>query len=189
MLLVVSWPFPGKVNVITAHFDEKRSIVLSSHRNAFKPDFESLPYLFLASGNININAMLYPNVILTAAIPPTLTVSNGSSVTLRQGTNAHIRLSVLNPDGTDVTVERATGYRTDCLTSLTTERVDINTNNLTGCDIAWVSIVLDFWKFIPTSHLRGNESWIRVSILVVGFNTLPWICLQTSEMPLKGVFI
>ena len=62
---------------------------------------------------------------------------NGTSVTLASGTNAFIIVEFADPDGDDVKVLKAPGpqYNTDCL-NISGNTVNIDTSNLTGCDIA-----------------------------------------------------
>ena len=74
---------------------------------------------------------------ITANNAPTLTVTNGSSVTLESGQNAVIVVELSDPDAGDlVTLLAAPGNnRTSCL-SISGNIVTVDTSDLMGCDIA-----------------------------------------------------
>ena len=69
---------------------------------------------------------------------PTLTVTNGNSVTLEPGQNGVIVVELSDPDAGDldsVTLLPAPGYNTSCLT-ISGKTVTVDTSNLVACDIA-----------------------------------------------------
>ena len=72
---------------------------------------------------------------------PSLTVTNGTSVTLESGQNGIIVVELNDPDaGDNITLLPAPGNnRTSCL-RISGNIVTVNTSDLMGCDIAWVCL-------------------------------------------------
>ena len=68
--------------------------------------------------------------------PPTLTITNGSSVALQVGRPAHLVIQTSDAEGDPINVFPVEGFNTDCIiTPIMGDVVNINTSRLMNCRI------------------------------------------------------